>query len=164
MIIYRLYPTRHRFIVKMLHAAAIYEVVSALFETAVIMWMFGAMWDRWTISNKIITPIFHTVFKAAQIHGARVFLNMERREKKRLLESMQAQHGDVADSDTSRISTARGDLGESDHIETRTKTEVCETKVGQVKLGTAPLRPPLRSAWRTSGSSTLLEDAEPEDV
>jgi hypothetical protein len=46
--------------------------------------LFGESWSRWELSFKIVTPLLHVVFTAAQLHGSRILLSMWRKEKRKL--------------------------------------------------------------------------------
>lgn len=39
-------------------------------ETIVTMYMFGSLWNRWTLAFKITTPMLHILFAAAQLWGS----------------------------------------------------------------------------------------------
>lgn len=45
------------------------------------MWLFGSLWERWRLAFKVVTPILHVAFSAAQIHGSFVFWRMYRRQQ-----------------------------------------------------------------------------------
>jgi hypothetical protein len=60
------------------------------------MWLFGSLWDRWTIAFKIVTPLLHVAFSAAQMHGSYVFWTMYRRQQ---IIIMQQQGGGITESD-----------------------------------------------------------------
>ena len=51
------------------------------------MYLFGSLWDRWIIAFKIVTPVLHVAFSAAQLHGTWVFYKMWRKEKKAVMEN-----------------------------------------------------------------------------
>jgi len=53
-------------------------------ETIMVFVLFGESWSRWELSFKIVTPILHVVFTAAQLHGSRILLSMWRKEKRKL--------------------------------------------------------------------------------
>lgn len=60
-------------------------------ETAVVMWLFGGLWSRWTLPFKIVTPILHVVFSIAQLWGAIIFRRMWKNQKRLLAEEEQAK-------------------------------------------------------------------------
>lgn len=39
-------------------------------ETILTMYMFGSLWNRWTLAFKITTPMLHVLFAAAQLWGS----------------------------------------------------------------------------------------------
>ena len=62
------------------------------------MYLFGSLWDRWIIAFKIVTPVLHVAFSAAQLHGTWVFYKMWRKEKKAVTEEKSIsvkEEGDV---------------------------------------------------------------------
>jgi hypothetical protein len=48
------------------------------------MYFFGSLWDRWDLAFKILTPILHVAFAAAQLHGTRILFKMWLKEKRLL--------------------------------------------------------------------------------
>ena len=80
-ILYRVYPNDHDFLRKVFLSAGIITFVGTIFETIVVMWLWGTLWDRWTLPFRIVTPILHVVFSAAQIWGAWNFYKMWMRQK-----------------------------------------------------------------------------------
>ncbi|KAL0254353.1 hypothetical protein SLS55_009828 [Diplodia seriata] len=86
MIMYRVYPNNYRFQVKVFKACAFTELVSTTIETAVVMWLFGSLWHKWTIAFKVATPILHVVFSAAQIWGVIVFRRLWKKAEHRMAE------------------------------------------------------------------------------
>jgi hypothetical protein len=57
------------------------ELVGTTLETVVVFWLWGSLWDQWTIPFKVVTPILHALFSAAQLFGAWVFWQLARKEK-----------------------------------------------------------------------------------
>lgn len=53
-------------------------------ETIMVFVLFGESWSRWELSFKVVTPILHVIFTAAQLHGSRILLAMWRKEKRKL--------------------------------------------------------------------------------
>lgn len=75
LILYRLNPDRPHFLIKIFRLACLTELAGTISETAVTMWLFGSLWDRWTLPFKIVTPLLHCLFAAAQLWGAYVFVS-----------------------------------------------------------------------------------------
>ncbi|KAJ7678117.1 hypothetical protein DFH06DRAFT_1291415 [Mycena polygramma] len=46
-----------------------------------VMYLFGQLWSRWTLSYKIATPVLHVAFSAAQFHGTRIFYQLWQKQK-----------------------------------------------------------------------------------
>lgn len=46
------------------------------------MWLWGSLWDRWTLPFRVVTPILHVIFSAAQLWGAKNFFKMWKEQKK----------------------------------------------------------------------------------
>lgn len=89
-ILYRIYPDNHSFLCKVFRAAFITELAGTTIETAVVMWLFAGLWDRWTLSFKVTTPILHFVFSAAQLWGAIIFRRMWKHQERLLAEEERA--------------------------------------------------------------------------
>ena len=89
LIMYRVYPTSHFFLAKLFQFTCITTFVGTISETILVMYMFGILWDRWPLAFKIITPILHVAFSAAQLHGSRIFYIIWRKQEKELLNAEQ---------------------------------------------------------------------------
>ncbi|KAH6616841.1 hypothetical protein C7974DRAFT_53365 [Boeremia exigua] len=81
-ILYRVYPTRHDFLAKVFCFSCISTFAGTVIETITVMWLFGSLWDRWTLPFKIVTPLLHAIFSAAQLFGARNFRSMWLHQKR----------------------------------------------------------------------------------
>ncbi|KAJ7740727.1 hypothetical protein DFH07DRAFT_66250 [Mycena maculata] len=81
-ILYRVYPDSHHFLVMIFRAACITTLVGTISETIVTMYLFGQLWSRWTLPFKIVTPILHIAFSAAQFHGTRIFFTMWKKQER----------------------------------------------------------------------------------
>lgn len=42
------------------------------------MYLFGSPWSRWQIAFKVITPVLHVAFTAAQVRGSIILWKMYR--------------------------------------------------------------------------------------
>lgn len=62
-------------------------------ETILTMYLFGSLWDRWTIAFKVATPMLHLLFMSCQLWGSYNFYKMYKRQK-RLIEK-KGQNGVV---------------------------------------------------------------------
>ena len=81
MIIYRVHSTDHPLLARIFYATAILEVVGTTVETAIVMFLFGSLWEKWSLSLKIATPFLHALFSAAQNWGAWIFYKMAREQR-----------------------------------------------------------------------------------
>jgi polyferredoxin len=79
----------HGYLSKVFLFAAIVTALGTLFETIVVMYIWGSAWHRWSLPFKIITPILHGIFSSAQVWGAYRFVGMWQYEKKKLKEKKQ---------------------------------------------------------------------------
>ena len=66
----------HGYLRKVFMFAAIVTAMGTLIETIVVMYIWGWAWHRWSLEFKVITPILHVIFSAAQIWGAYKFWGM----------------------------------------------------------------------------------------
>jgi hypothetical protein len=89
-IMYRLYPTDHHILCRIFLFSCITTFIGTVFETVIIMWLFGSLWHRWTLPFKIVTPILHVVFSAAQLWGAKNFHSMWLKQRRLLKEHVSA--------------------------------------------------------------------------
>ncbi|KAJ7225126.1 hypothetical protein B0H12DRAFT_1077865 [Mycena haematopus] len=81
-ILYRVYPDSHHFLMTMFRAACITTLFGTVAETVVVMFLFGQLWSRWELSFKVVTPILHIAFSIAQFHGTRIFYRMWRKQER----------------------------------------------------------------------------------
>jgi hypothetical protein len=98
-ILYRVYPNNHNYLRKVFLSATIVTFTGTIVETIVVMYFWGWAWHRWTLAFRVVTPILHVIFSAAQLWSAKNFYSMWQ-EQKKLLEQKQ---GDMekANLDTS---------------------------------------------------------------
>src|ERR1700761_4156633 len=81
MIIYRLCPGRHVLMYRLFLGTSVAEVVGTVFETTIIFWLWGTLWNQWTLPFRVVTPILHALFSAAQLFGAWIFWKLAKKEK-----------------------------------------------------------------------------------
>ncbi|KAJ7936927.1 hypothetical protein B0H13DRAFT_1946197, partial [Mycena leptocephala] len=91
-ILYRVYPDSHHFLMTMFRAACVTTLFGTIAETIVVMFLFGQLWSRWKLSFKIATPILHIAFSIAQFHGTRIFYRMWRKQE-RIIRDQQVEKG-----------------------------------------------------------------------
>jgi hypothetical protein len=80
-ILYRTYPNDHNRLRKVFLSAAIVTFCGTIVETIVVMYFWGWAWKRWTLAFRVITPILHVIFSAAQLWGAKNFYKMWQEQK-----------------------------------------------------------------------------------
>ena len=80
-VLYRVYPDSHSFLASLFRAACITTFVGTITETIVAFYLFGQLWSHWELAFKIVTPILHIAFSAAQLHGTRIFYRMWQKQK-----------------------------------------------------------------------------------
>ncbi|KAJ5335055.1 hypothetical protein N7452_007458 [Penicillium brevicompactum] len=85
-ILYRVFPDRHRFLSRVFLLSCFTTATGTLCETIVTMWLFGSLWSQWRLAFKVVTPLLHIAFSAAQVHGSIVFWRMHRRQQRYLQE------------------------------------------------------------------------------
>lgn len=81
MIIYRLHPGRHTLMYRLFLGTSAAEIAGTIFETVIVFWLWGTLWDQWTLPFRILTPILHALFSSAQLVGAWIFWQLARKEK-----------------------------------------------------------------------------------
>lgn len=88
-ILYRVYPNDHKFLSYVMLWATIVTFAGTIVETIVVMYFWGHAWHRWTLVFKIVTPILHVVFTAAQLWGSKNFYSMWQSEKRKMQQKPQ---------------------------------------------------------------------------
>ncbi|KAJ7121125.1 hypothetical protein C8R44DRAFT_877427 [Mycena epipterygia] len=108
-ILYRVYPDSHSFLAKLFRAACVTTFVGTITETIVALYLFGQLWSRWTLPFKIVTPILHVAFSAAQFHGTRIFYRMWKRQEGiiRDQQDKEKQAADEPDSESDILNVNR---------------------------------------------------------
>ncbi|KAI9774372.1 MAG: hypothetical protein M1840_004266 [Geoglossum simile] len=86
-ILYRVYPSSHKFLRNLFRTAFITTLTGTIFETVVVMYLFGKLWNRWTLAFKIVTPVLHIAFSACQLHGSCIFWKMMKRQQNYIREA-----------------------------------------------------------------------------
>ncbi|KAJ4146849.1 hypothetical protein LMH87_001408 [Akanthomyces muscarius] len=81
MIYYRVHVSDHQLLARVFYATALLEVVGTTVETAIVMFLFGSLWEKWSMSLKIATPFLHMLFSVAQLWGAWIFYKMAKAEQ-----------------------------------------------------------------------------------
>jgi hypothetical protein len=88
------YPDSHRFLKKLFKTAMITTLTGTTAETILTMYLFGSLWDRWTIAFKVTTPMLHLLFMSCQLWGSYNFYKMYKRQQ-RLIEKKEGQTDDM---------------------------------------------------------------------
>ncbi|XWX02419.1 hypothetical protein V2A60_010456 [Cordyceps javanica] len=98
MILYRVHNDNHALLARIFYATAILEVVGTTTETIIVMFLFGSLWDKWSLSLKVTTPFLHTLFSAAQLWGVWIFYKMAKDQQQKLKKSEEKRptSGDTA--------------------------------------------------------------------
>jgi hypothetical protein len=98
-ILYRVYPTDHSFLCKVFLFSSITTFTGTIVETITVFWLFGSLWHRRTLPFKVVTPILHVVFSAAQLWGAKNFRSMWLHQKRLRNERKQDEARDRANGE-----------------------------------------------------------------
>jgi hypothetical protein len=93
-ILYRVYPDRHRFLKMLFQTSMITTLTGTTAETALTMYLFGSLWNRWTIAFKLTTPMLHLLFMSCQLWGSYNFYRMYKRQQ-RIIDKKEGKAGDV---------------------------------------------------------------------
>ncbi|EPE25459.1 hypothetical protein GLAREA_01371 [Glarea lozoyensis ATCC 20868] len=99
-ILYRVYPTHHKFLAKLFCISAITTFIGTIAETILTMYLFGSLWDRWTLAFKVVTPILHVLFASCQLWGTWNFYRMMKRQQRFLLEEREGEGEKSADEES----------------------------------------------------------------
>ena len=79
--------------------AAITTFSGTIAETVLTMYLFGSLWDKWTIAFKVTTPMLHVLFMSAQLWGTWNFYKMYQKQG-RLIAKKESRIEDLEDSPT----------------------------------------------------------------
>ncbi len=79
-------PTSHKFLRKIFRLACITTLTGTTAETVLTMYLFGSLWDRWTMAFKVTTPMLHCLFAAAQLWGSYNFYKMYQKQDRIIAE------------------------------------------------------------------------------
>ena len=93
MILYRVYPTSHKFLRRLFMISCFATFGGTIFETIVVFYLFGSLWSEWKLQFKIITPILHCAFSATQLHGSRIFFILWRKQIRYIRDRYDVQAG-----------------------------------------------------------------------
>ncbi|KAJ5194237.1 hypothetical protein N7491_001573 [Penicillium cf. griseofulvum] len=117
-VLYRIFPDRHRLLSNVFLFSCFTTALGTVIETVVTMWLFASTWNRWRLALKIVTPLLHVAFSAAQIHGSLVFWRMYCRQKRFQMEAdieaRECEKGEREDSVNDRQSEGHSVDGEND--------------------------------------------------
>lgn len=81
MIFYRTHNSNHRFLARLFFATMWLELFGTLVETVVMMTLFGLLWQDWSLSLNIATPLLHLLFSCAQLWGAWIFYGLAKQQQ-----------------------------------------------------------------------------------
>lgn len=90
MIFYRINSDKHMVLARVFYLTTILEILGTTVETAIVMWLFGSLWEKWTLSLKVATPFLHLLFSAAQLWGAWIFYTMGKQQQTKYRECLKA--------------------------------------------------------------------------
>lgn len=83
MIIYRNPDVKSSTLLRSFCVAFWSSLIGTLAETATILGLYGALWHKWTITMKVLIPILHCIFTAAQLWGEKCTWDLWQQEKKK---------------------------------------------------------------------------------
>lgn len=83
MIIYRDPDVAPRTLLRSFAVAFWCSLIGTVAETATILGLYATLWHRWTVTMKIMIPILHCVFTAAQLWGEYCTWCLWQKEKKK---------------------------------------------------------------------------------
>ena len=58
------------------------SLIGTIAETATIFGLYGALWHKWTVTMKVLIPILHCIFTAAQLWGEKCTWQIWQQKKK----------------------------------------------------------------------------------
>ncbi|KAJ4405142.1 hypothetical protein N0V91_005504 [Didymella pomorum] len=81
MIIYRDPDVAQKTLLRSFSVAFWCSLVGTVAETATIFGLYGALWSKWTITMKVLIPVLHCIFTAAQLWGEYCTWSLWQQEK-----------------------------------------------------------------------------------
>lgn len=124
MIIYRDPDVARKTLLRSFSVAFWCSLVGTLAETATIFGLYGALWNRWTLTMKILIPILHCIFTAAQLWGEYCTWGLWQQEKRKA--KMAQVSGDEA------LSSVTGKGNENDEAGGKYSNKVSSTETAFV--------------------------------
>lgn len=91
-------------------------------ETIVTMYMFGSLWNRWTLAFKITTPMLHVLFAAAQLWGTWNFYCLYQKQCRLLVAGR--DHDDLAVEEAKPAGGHQADPGSVWHADAPERIQV----------------------------------------
>ena len=95
-ILYRIYPSNHRFLQRLFGVACLLTFLGTLFETAVVMYVFASLWSKWITAFKVVTPLLHVAFSATQIHGSLILYRMAKKQRRLIEQGEIGEQGEIS--------------------------------------------------------------------
>ncbi|KAJ5171274.1 uncharacterized protein N7500_004057, partial [Penicillium coprophilum] len=130
-VLYRIFPNSHHFLSNVFLFSCFSTALGTAAETVVTMWLFASTWARWRLAFKIVTPILHVAFSAAQIHGSLVFWRMYRRQKRLQRETdAEARDSDLKGETESSINDCQCEHPSGQNMEGEVNHELVTVKSG----------------------------------
>lgn len=83
MIIYRDPDVAQKTLLRSFSVAFWCSLIGTVAETATILGLYGALWHKWTLTMKVLIPILHCIFTAAQLWGEKCTWDLWQQEKRK---------------------------------------------------------------------------------
>lgn len=84
MIIYRDPDVAQKTLLRSFSVAFWCSLIGTVAETATIFGLYGALWSKWTITMKVLIPVLHCIFTAAQLWGEYCTWSLWQQEKRKV--------------------------------------------------------------------------------
>ena len=85
------------------------SLIGTVAETATIFGLYGALFHKWTLTMKILIPILHCVFTAAQLWGEKCTWDLWQQEKRKAKRTKTENDEVLYTKDKTRESKAEGE-------------------------------------------------------
>ncbi len=93
------------------------SLIGTIAETATILGLYGALWYKWTLTLKILIPILHCVFTAAQLWGEKCTWDLWQQEKRKAARGTDGDHGVSSDTRTAVVEKNEKQTKMESHVE-----------------------------------------------
>lgn len=83
MIVYRDPAVESATLLRFFSVAFWCSLIGTMAETATIFALYGSLYDKWTLTMKVLIPVLHCIFTAAQLWGEKCTWDLWQQQKRK---------------------------------------------------------------------------------